>query len=66
MSSELILAASATDAAIQKTVHYSGRLLGLPQQTAVLIISNEGMKDIMKIFKAVENSGLVIKSASKQ
>ena len=63
MSSELKVAASATDAAIQKTIHYSGRLLGLPQQ---LIISNEEMKDIMKIFKAIEDSGLVIKSASKQ
>ena len=66
MSSELIVAASATYAAIQKTIHYSGRLLGLPQQTTVLIISNEEMKDIMKIFKAIEDSGLVIKSASKQ
>ena len=40
-------AASATDAAIHKKMFGSG--------TTVLIISNEEMKDIMKIFKSLEN-----------
>ena len=40
-------AASATDAAIHKKMFGSG--------TTALIISNEEMKDIMKIFKSLEN-----------
>ena len=50
----LMGAASATAAAIQKTIYGSG--------TTALIISDEEMKDIMKIVKYLEDSGLLIKS----
>ena len=49
----LTSAASATDAAIQKKILGSG--------TTTLIISNEEMNDVMKIFKSLEESGLLIK-----
>ena len=49
----LTSAASATDAAIQKKIFGSG--------TTTLIISNEEMNDVMKIFKSLEESGLLIK-----
>ena len=49
----LTSAAQATDAAIQKKIFGSG--------TTTLIISNEKMNDIMKIFKSLEESGLLIK-----
>ena len=44
---------SAADAAIQKKVYGSG--------TTVLIISNREMKDLMKIVKSLEESGLLNK-----
>ena len=50
----LMEAASATAAAIQKKIYGSG--------TTALIISDEEMKDIMKIVKSLEDSGLLIKS----
>ena len=53
----LTLAVSATDAAIQKTNFGSGM--------STLIISKEKMKDIMKIVKYLEESGLLIKSVSE-
>ena len=49
----LTAAASATDAAIHKKMFGSG--------FATLIISNEEMNDIMKIFKSLEESRLLIK-----
>ena len=50
----LMETASVTDAAIQKTIYGSG-------MTTIIIISNEEMKDIMKIVKSLEESGLLIK-----
>ena len=49
----LTAAASATDSAIHKKMFGSG--------TTKLIISNEGLNDIMKIVKSLEESGLLIK-----
>ena len=48
---------AAADAAIQKKIYRSG--------TTALIISNEEMEDIMKIFKSLEESGLLIKGISE-
>ena len=48
---------SAADAAIQKKIYGSGKTM--------LIISNEGMEDIMKIGKSLEESGLFIKGVSE-
>ena len=49
---------SAADAARQKKIYGPG--------TTALIISNEEMKDIMKIVKSLEESGLLIKELMKQ
>ena len=53
----LTAAASATDAAINKKILGSG--------TTNLIISNDEMKDILKIFKSLEDSGVLLKGVSK-
>ena len=47
---------SAIDGSIQKKIHGSG---------LKLIIEQEDMKDIMKIIKALENSGILLKGVSK-
>ena len=47
---------SAIDGNIQKKIHGSG---------VKLIIEQEDMKDIMKIIKALENSGILLKGVSK-
>ena len=52
----LTAAMSATDGSIQKKIHGSG---------IKLIIEQEDMKDIMKIIKALENSGILLKGVSK-
>ena len=52
----LTAAMSATDGSIQKKIHGSG---------VKLIIEQEDMKDIMKIIKALENSGILLKGISK-
>ena len=52
----LTAAMSAIDGSIQKKIHGSG---------VKLIIDQEDMKDIMKIIKAVENSGILLKGVSK-
>ena len=57
------IAAAATGVAIQNTVYDSRHLLDSPQPTTVLILKK--WKYHKKIFKAPENYGLVIKSASK-
>ena len=49
---------SVEDAAIQNKFYESG--------TTTSIISNEEMKDIMKIVKSLEESGLLIKELMKQ
>ena len=48
---------SVRDATIQNKIYGSG--------TTTLIISNEEMKDIMKIIKSLEDSGLLIKGVSE-
>ena len=53
----LLAGMSVADAAIQKKNYGSG--------TTALIISNEDMKDIMKIVKSLEESGLFIKGISE-
>ena len=51
------VAASAIDVGIQKKIHGSG--------TTILIISNEEMNDIMKIFQALEDSNILLKRVTK-
>ena len=55
--SELVGATSATDAAFQKKIYGSGMV--------TLIISNQEVKDIIKIVKPLEESGLLIKDVSE-
>ena len=52
----LTAAMSAIDGSIQKKIHGSG---------VKLIIEQEDMNDIMKIIKALKNSGILIKGVSK-
>ena len=52
----LTAAMSAIDGIIQRRIHGSG---------VKLIIEQVDMKDIMKIIKAVENSGILLKGVSK-
>ena len=54
---ELTVAASATDAAINKEILGCG--------TTALIISNVEMKDILKIVKSLEDSGILLKGVSE-
>ena len=58
----LTAAMSAIDGSIQKKIHGSGATKGAGVK---LIIEQEGMKDIMKIIKALENSGTLLKGVSK-
>ena len=51
-------AASAIDAGIQKKIHENSG-------TATLMISNEEMNDIMKIFQALEDSNILLKGVSR-
>ena len=53
----LLAEMSVADAAIQKKIYGSG--------STTLIISNEEMKDIMKIVKSLEESGLIMKGISE-
>ena len=53
----LTAAASAADARIHKKILGSGN--------ATLIISNDEMKDIIKIVKSLEDSGLLLKGVSE-
>ena len=50
-------ALSATDTAIQKNFFELG--------TTTLVFSNEGLNDIMKIVKSLEESGSLMKGVSK-
>ena len=52
----LTAAMSAIDRSMQKKIHGSG---------VKLIIEQEDMKDIMKIIKALESSGILLKRVSK-
>ena len=51
----LTAAMSAIDGSIQKKIHSSG---------VKLIIEQEDMNDIMKVIKALENSGILLKGVS--
>ena len=55
--SELVGATSETDAAFQKKIFGSGMV--------TLIISNQEVRDIIKIVKHIEESGLLIKGVSE-
>ena len=52
----LTSAMSAIDGSIQKKIYGSG---------IKLIIEEKGMKDIVKIIEALENSGILLKGVSK-
>ena len=58
----LTAAMSAIDGSIQKKIHGSGATRGAGVK---LIIEQEDMKDIMKIIKALENFGILLKGVSK-
>ena len=55
----LTAAASAADAGIHK------KILGSGHNNTTLIISNDEMDDILKIFKSLQNSGVLLKGASE-
>ena len=58
----LIAAMSAIDGSIQKKIRGSGTTKGAGVK---LIIEQEDMNDIIKIIKALENSGILLKGVSK-
>ena len=58
----LTAAKSSIDGSIQKKIHGSGATKGTGVK---LIIEQEDMKDIMKIIKALENSGILLKVVCK-
>ena len=60
-----IAAASASDAGIHKKIWGSGRRLSSTSRTTTLITSNDEMKDIVKIVKSLEDSGLLLKGVSE-
>ena len=53
----LTAAASATDATIQKKIYRQG--------ATALVISNDKMKDVMKLVKSHDESGLLIQGISE-
>ena len=57
----LTAAMSAIDGSIQKKIHGSGATKG----AGLTLIIEQDMKDIMKIIKALENSGILLKGVSK-
>ena len=58
----LTVAMSTIDGSIQKNIHGSGATKGAGVK---LIIEQEDMNDIIKIIKALENSGILLKGVSK-
>ena len=58
----LTAAMSTIDGRIQKKIHGSGTTKGAGVK---LIIEQEDMNDIIKIIKALENSGILLKEVSK-
>ena len=55
-------AMSAIDGSIQKKIHGSGATKGAGVK---LIIEQEDLNDVIKIIKALENSGILLKGVSK-
>ena len=63
---DLTTAASAVDADIHKKILGSGKSpFDSVKQTTTLIISDNEMKDIIKISKSLEDHGLLLKGVSK-
>ena len=63
---DLTAAASAVDADMHKKILGSGKSpFDSVKQTTTLIISDNEMKDIIKIFKSLEDHGLLLKGVSK-
>ena len=62
LAGPLMKAMSAIDGSIQMKIHGSGATKGAGVK---LIIEQEDMNDIMKIIKALENSGILLKGVSK-
>ena len=63
---DLTTAASAVDADMHKKILGSGKSpFDSVKQTTTLIISDNEMKDIIKIFKSLEDHGLLLKGVSK-
>ena len=58
----LTAAMSAIDGSIQKKIHGSGATIGAGVK---LIIEQEDINDIIKVIKALENSGILLKGVSK-
>ena len=58
----LTAAMSAIDGSMHKKIHGSGATKGAGVK---LIVEQEDMKDIMKIIKGLENSGILLKGVSK-
>ena len=58
----LTAAMFAIDGSMQKKIHGSGAIKGAGVK---LIIEQEDMNDIIKIIKALENSGILLKGVSK-
>ena len=62
----LTAAASAADAGILKKILGSGRPSSYTSHNnTILIISNDEMKDIIRIVKSLEDSGLLMEGVSK-
>ena len=63
---DLTTAASPVDADMHKKILGSGKSpFDSVKQTTTLIISDNEMKDIIKIFKSLEDHGLLLKGVSK-
>ena len=56
---------SAIDAGFQKKIYGSGATKGAGASQVKLIIENEHMNDIVKIIKALENSGILLKGVTE-
>ena len=56
---------SAIDAGFQKKIYGSGATKGAGASQVKLIIENEDMNDIVKIIKALENSGILLKGVTE-
>ena len=61
----LTAASSAINGSIQKKIYGSGATKGAGASQVKLIIENEDMNDIIKIIKALENSGILLKGVTK-
>ena len=58
-------AAAAIETGIHKKILTSGHSLDLAQQAATWVMSNEEMRDIIKIVKSLEDSSLLTKGVTQ-